>query len=87
MFEKMARDEAEIERKGKILNSYALQYGTVTDQSKKIKEIKDEAYKEFAEKLKKYKYVSSDWSHGEHPFVVEEDDIDDVLWKMTEGNA
>ena len=53
MFEKMARDEAEIERKGKILNSYALQYGTVTDQSKKIKEIKDEAYKEFAERLNK----------------------------------
>lgn len=47
------RQEVEIERKGKILNSYALQYGTVTDQSKKIKEIKDEAYKEFAERLNK----------------------------------
>ena len=45
-----------------------------------------EAIKKFAEKIKERKYQSSDWSHGEHPFVVEEDDIDDVLWKMTEGS-
>lgn len=45
--------EAENERRGKILNSYALQYGTVTDQSKKVKEIKSEAYEEFAEEFEK----------------------------------
>lgn len=49
------------------------------------KECMTDAIKEFAEKIKESKYQSSDWSHGEHPFVVEEDDIDDVLWKMTEG--
>lgn len=43
--------DKENERLKQVLNSYALQYGTVTDQSKKIKEIKDEAYKEFAERL------------------------------------
>ena len=38
--------------------------------------------KEFAEKLKERKYQSSDWSHGEHPFVVEETDIDELLEEM-----
>ncbi len=44
-----------------------------------LKVAKTEAYKEFAELLKKQKYQSSDWSHGEHPFVVEERDIDNTL--------
>ncbi|MEE1352141.1 MAG: hypothetical protein UHM23_08870 [Clostridia bacterium] len=43
-----------------------------------------EAVREFAEKLKKWKYQSSDWSHGEHPFVVEETDIDELVIEMTE---
>lgn len=43
---------------------------------------KAEAYKEFAERLKQLKYQSSDWSHGEHPFVVEESDIDDTLYEL-----
>ena len=38
--------------------------------------------KDFAENLKEYKYQSSDWSHGEHPFVVEESDIDDLVEEM-----
>ena len=38
--------------------------------------------KEFAKKLKGCKYKSSDWSHGEHPFVVEEDDIDEIVEEM-----
>lgn len=38
--------------------------------------------KAFAEKLKIRKYKSSDWSHGEHPFVVEESDIDEILEEM-----
>ena len=42
--------------------------------------------KEFAEELKKRKYQSSDWSHGEHPYVVEESDIDDVLDDMIGGS-
>jgi flagellar biosynthesis/type III secretory pathway protein FliH len=38
--------------------------------------------KEFAERLKEYKYQSSDWSHGEHPFVVEESDIYELVEEM-----
>ncbi len=38
--------------------------------------------KDFAEKLKEHKYQSSDWSHGEHPYVVEEDDIDQLVEEM-----
>ena len=43
---------------------------------------KADAVKEFAERLKEYKYLSSDWSHGEHPFVVEEADIDELMEEM-----
>lgn len=46
--------------------------------------VRAEAVREFAEKLKKWKYQSSDWSHGEHPFVVEETDIDELVIEMTE---
>lgn len=42
----------ENERLNKILDFYSLQYGTVTDQSKKIAEIKAEAIKDFAERVK-----------------------------------
>lgn len=40
----------EVERLTNILNSYALQYGTVKDQH----EVIDKAIKEFAERLKTY---------------------------------
>lgn len=44
--------------------------------------------KQFAERLKERKYQSSDWSHGEHPFVVEESDIDELVEEMVgDGNA
>ena len=42
--------KAEIERLTGILNSYALQYGTVKSQSKKIKEIKSEAINAYSYK-------------------------------------
>lgn len=42
--------------------------------------------KEFAKKLKERKYKSSDWSHGEHPFVVEESDIDEIAEEMVGEN-
>lgn len=51
----------------------------------KIAEARAEAIKEFAERLKAVKYQSSDWSHGEHPYVVEEADINEILLEeMTE---
>lgn len=34
---------------------------------------------QFAERLKDMAYKSTDWSHGEHPLVVEVDYIDEVL--------
>lgn len=49
-------------------------------------EAKAEAIKKFAERLKEYRYTSSDWSHGEHPMVVEWDDVENVIWELTEGN-
>ena len=78
MFEKMAKDEAEIEGKKKILDSYALQYGTVTDQSKKIKEIKDEAYKEFAEEFEKRCITS-----GIYP-IITKNILKNLVKEMTE---
>jgi hypothetical protein len=55
-----------------------------------INEATEQAYKngyadgvkQFAERLKERKYQSSDWSHGEHPFVVEESDIDELVEEM-----
>lgn len=54
-------------------------------RQKNKKTAKSDAIKEFAERLKKRKYQSSDWSHGEHPYVVEEDDINDLVQELTEG--
>ena len=48
----------------------------------KLQQAQAEAVKEFAERLKARKYQSSEWSHGGHPFVVEEDDIDEILEEM-----
>lgn len=56
-----------------------------SDFQRRIKLEKNKAIKEFAERLKERKYQSSEWSHGEHPYVVEESDIDEILEEMTEG--
>lgn len=73
----------EIERLNNYLDCYNYVFGDVRPR---IQEIKSEAYKEFAERLKEYRYTSSDWSHGEHPMVVEWDDVENVIWELTEGN-
>lgn len=78
------RQNAENERKDRILESYALQYGTVTDKEVFLKQARAEAIKEFADRLKERKYQSSGWLRGEHPYVVEESDIDEILEEMTE---
>lgn len=77
------RQQAEIEQWKEEANRYQNLW---CDAEKDISNAIIEAQKDFAEKLKKYKYVSSDWSHGEHPYVVEEDDIDNLLWVLTEGS-
>ena len=55
-----------------------------TALSNEILEIKSEAIKEFADRLKEKKYKSCEWSHGEHPYIVEECDIDNLVKEMTE---
>lgn len=57
-------------------------YAELYEEAKSV--VRAEAIKEFAERLKKNKYLSSDWSHGEHPYVVEETDIDNLVKEMTE---
>jgi hypothetical protein len=49
-----------------------------------IEKSKAEAIEEFAERLIERAYTSSDWSHGEHPQVVECDDINEIVEELTE---
>ena len=46
-------------------------------------ERKETAWK-FAERLKAMAYQSTDWSHGEHPMVVEVDYIDEICEEITD---
>lgn len=55
---------------------------TLATLEEEANKAKSEAIKGFVERLKEKKYQSSDWSHGEHPFVVEEDDIDNLVEEM-----
>lgn len=48
---------------------------------------KAEAIKEFADRLKGMKYESIEWAHGEHPYVVEESDIDNLVKEMVGKNS
>ena len=43
-----------------------------------------ETAEKFAERLKEMAYQSTDWSHGEHPMVVEVDYIDEICEEITE---
>lgn len=72
----IATQKAEIEQLTKDKENFAYSLANAVGQKMTVKA---EAYKEFADKIKKWKYQSSDWSHGEHPFVIEESDIDEVL--------
>lgn len=46
------------------------------------KPIKSEAIKEFWSRLQGIAYQSGDWSHGEHPMVVELDDAEEIYEEM-----
>lgn len=74
-------DEVERQKKAKD-ESFLFAANILESEKTVIAETKAEAYKEVAERLKQLKYQSSDWSHGEHPFVVEESDIDDTLYEL-----
>ena len=84
--EEINRQQAEIERlkceMGKLLPkdcSYAVQMEVSNNLETKIRA---EAIREFAERLKEMKYESIEWAHGEHPYVVEESDIDNLVEEM-----
>ena len=79
------RQKAEIERLTLEYAGFKAGVKHFADIGKMYSEVRAEAIKEFAERLKERKYQSSDWSHGEHPYVVEESDIDEILEEMTEG--
>ena len=83
------RQQADIDRLKNILDSYALQYGTVTDQRKKVNEIKAEAIKEFAERLTDRIADAMDRSHdnpngSNYDLTDVYDTIAVVMKKMTE---
>ena len=82
----LKKQQAEIERlkceMGKLLPkdcSYAVQMEVSNNLETKIRA---EAVKEFVERLKEMKYESIEWSHGKHPYVVEESDIDNLVAEM-----
>ena len=68
---------------------------TKRSMEKKIKPIykaietrtRKETAEKFAERLKEMAYQSTDWSHGEHPMVVEVDYIDEILEEITEDKV
>lgn len=49
-----------------------------SNYSKAVKEVEARTAEKFAEMLKSMAYQSTDWSHGEHPMVVEVEHIDEV---------
>ena len=55
--------------------------------SRLIAEAKANTVRKMQERLKERAYTSNDWSHGEHPMVVECDDIDQIAEEMlNDGN-
>lgn len=80
------KQQAVIERlkceMGKLLPKgcfYAVQMEVSNNLETKIRA---EAIREFAKRLKEMKYESIEWAHGEHPYVVEESDIDNLVEEM-----
>lgn len=47
-----------------------------------IADVRTEAIEEFWGRLKGIAYQSGDWSHGEHPMVVELDDAEEIYDEM-----
>lgn len=45
--------------------------------------VRKETAEKYAERLKEMAYQSTDWSHGEHPMVVEVDYIDEICEELT----
>ena len=69
------------ERMKEISDNYDNPDGEVSNNLET--KLKAEAIREFADRLKGMKYESIEWAHGEHPYVVEESDIDNLVEEMT----
>lgn len=81
---------AEIERLEKenknLLSKLCKKLRTESKAVEKL--IKAEAIKEFLNKARELSYESNDWSHSEHPFVVEWDDLVTIYDEMVgDGNV
>ena len=70
------RQKAEIERLEEILG------GTSKVLTETCAVVRAEAIKEFLSKARELSYKSSDWSHGEHPIVIELDDLETICEEM-----
>lgn len=68
--------QAEIER---LNNNISAMARTLSNSAK---ETRAEAIKEFWSRLQGIAYQSGDWSHGEHPMVVELDDAEEIYEEM-----
>jgi hypothetical protein len=85
------RQKAEIKRKDRIIESYALQYGTAADKEVFLRKARAEAIREFAERLFERVAVktlvgkSEDYSDG---FIEAtcwyDEEIDNLVKEMTE---
>lgn len=90
LLETSDKQQAEIERLNHIRAELSREIErlkeayAVYEETTGLKQVRADTAKKFAEWLKVRKYKSSEWSHGEHPYVVEESDIDEVLEEMTE---
>lgn len=73
---------AEVERLEQILNSYALQYGTVKDQQEVIDKIKRETAMEMFEEIEKCWKYNFD---GITEYEISKEDFDEFKKKYTGG--
>ena len=85
MYDANKEQEAEIDRLNYLLQGYALEYGTVVDKERFLKNAKAEAVKEFAERLKKRETTAISCKRFEG--VISTDDIDNLVKEFTEGKS
>lgn len=91
-------DNAE-EDLNEIINHQRAEIEALNKENKRLKDkyeivfqpkamIKAEAIKKFLNKARELSYESNDWSHSEHPFVVEWDDLVTIYDEMVgDGNV
>ena len=86
----LQKAEEEIERKDRILESYALQYGTATDKEVFLQKARAKAIREFAELLKQNPRKLTEYDEGGWDctvYAVTVEDIDNLVNEMTEETS